>query len=63
MEYDIFIEISAEPLNPYVQAQVRYTERLFYSVALREGSLSHVNPPDDLIMERIGEEITYVVSE
>lgn len=56
----IFIEISAEPMNPYVQSQVRYTERLFYSVALREGSLSHTEPPQDLSMESVGEEITYV---
>jgi hypothetical protein len=39
---------------------VRYTERLFYAVALRDGSLSHIDTTDGLMMQRIGDETTYV---
>ena len=57
---DIFIEISVDPKNPYVQAQVRYTERLFYAIPLREGSLNRTTVTPDIEMERLGEDLTYV---
>jgi len=55
---DLFIEVQAEPLNPYVQAQIHYTVRLFFAVPLLNGSLSAPNPPNAMI-ERLGEDSTY----
>jgi len=36
---DVFLEVEAEPRDPWVQQQVRYTLRLFYAVTLLEGQL------------------------
>jgi hypothetical protein len=36
---DVFLEVEAQPLDPYVQQQVRYTVRLHYAVNLAEGQL------------------------
>ena len=35
----LFVEVSADPLNPYVQQQVRYTVKLYFAVNLGDGSL------------------------
>ncbi|MEE4376085.1 MAG: BatD family protein [Candidatus Competibacteraceae bacterium] len=55
---DLFIEVQAEPLNPYVQAQINYTVRLFFALPLLEGSLSAPSPPNTMV-ERLGEDSTY----
>lgn len=36
---DVFLEVEALPLDPYVQQQVRYVVRLHYAVNLAEGQL------------------------
>lgn len=36
---DVFLEVEAEPGDPFVQQQVRYTLRLYYAVTLLEGQL------------------------
>ena len=35
----VFIEVSADPLSPYVQQQVRYTVKLYFAVDLSDGTL------------------------
>ncbi|NJN47225.1 MAG: protein BatD [Candidatus Competibacteraceae bacterium] len=55
---DLFIEVQAEPLDPYVQAQVQYTVRLFFAVPLLEGSLAAPSPPN-AVVERLGEDVRF----
>ncbi|MFO1351036.1 MAG: BatD family protein [Gammaproteobacteria bacterium] len=57
---EVFIETQAEPLNPYVQAEVRYRERLFYAIPLREGVLGYLEPSADILSKRLGEDVQYV---
>ena len=57
---DIFVEVLVEPINPYVQAQVRYSERLFYAIPLRERLRQVQTPGADLLMQPLGDEIKYV---
>ncbi len=54
----VFLEVQAEPSNPYVQSQVIYTARLFYTALLLEGSLDAPDPPHASI-ERLGEDSAY----
>jgi hypothetical protein len=54
----IFLEVQVEPQNPYVQSQVLYTARLFYTVPLLEGSLDAPNLQQASV-ERLGEDISY----
>ena len=55
---DFFLEVEVEPKNPYVQAQVRYTVRLFYAVALLEGNLD-APVAKDVVSEQIGDDVSY----
>ena len=57
---DIFVEVAVEPINPYVQAQVRYSERLFYAIPLRERLRQVQSFGDDLLVQPLGDEIKYV---
>lgn len=55
---DLFVEVQAEPLNPYVQQQIRLTVRLLYAIPLTEGSLA--DPAlAQAVVERLGEDVTY----
>ncbi len=55
---DVFLEVEADTLAPYVQQQVGYTVRLFYAVALQNGDLS--DPAGDgLQVQRIGQDVQY----
>lgn len=47
----VFIEVEAEPKNPYVQAQVIYTVRILNRVALGEARLSTPEAGDALIQK------------
>lgn len=58
---DFFIETVAKPQNPYVQAQIRYTVRLFYGAPLLDGELDEPKPQDALV-KRIGDNISYVTT-
>jgi hypothetical protein len=55
---DLFIEVQAEPPNPYVQAQIYYTVRLFFAVPLLDGSLDSPAPPN-AVVERLGDDVSY----
>ncbi len=54
----VFLEVQAEPQTPYVQSQIRYTVRFYYSVPLLEGSLDEPEPKD-VVVQRLGEDIAY----
>ena len=57
---DIFLEIDAEPKNPYVQSQVMYTVRLFYAININNASLSEPTIVDgEGIVEKLGEDAHY----
>jgi len=54
----IFLEIAVEPENPYVQAQVKLSVRLFYTVPLLSGELDEP-VLDDAVLERLDDDIRY----
>jgi hypothetical protein len=58
---DIFLEASAEPLDPYVQQQVRYTVKLYYAFDLTDGNLAEPKA-DGLTAQRLGQDKSYVAS-
>jgi len=51
---DVFLEISAEPLTPYVQQEVRYTAKLFYAFDLTDGNLNEPQA-EGLGVQRLGQ--------
>jgi hypothetical protein len=54
---DIFIEIEADPLTPYVQSQVIYTLRLFVGVSTGRATLTAPQiSGGEAIVERLGED-------
>jgi hypothetical protein len=55
---DVFLEVEATPLDPYVQQQVRYTVRLFYAVQLLEGQLDEPQP-DGVRLQRLGTDTSF----
>lgn len=55
---DVFLEVTAEPLNPYVQQQVRYTVKLYYAFDLTNGNLAEPSA-DGLAVQRLGQDKTY----
>lgn len=57
---DIFVEVDAEPRNPYVQAQVLYTIRLYRAVNTRNGSLSEPRAiGGQVVVKRLGEDKSF----
>lgn len=58
---DVFLEVSAEPLTPYVQQQIRYTVKLYYAFSLTDGSLADPQA-DGLAVQRLGQDKSYVAS-
>ena len=54
----VFLEVETEPKTPYVQSQIRYAVRFYYSVPLLEGSLDEPEPKD-AVVQRLGEDIAY----
>ena len=58
---NLFLEVQAQPESPYVQSQIRYTIRFYYSVPLLEGNLAEPEPRD-AVVERLGEDIAYQTS-
>ena len=55
---ELYLEVSATPEQPYVQAQVIYTMRLFQRVQLAQASLSEPTAAGAII-ERLGEDSQY----
>jgi oxygen tolerance protein BatD len=58
---DVFLEVSAEPLAPYVQEQVRYTVKLYYSFGLTDGNLSEPQT-DGVVVQRLGQDKNYLAT-
>ncbi|MDJ0656904.1 MAG: BatD family protein [Xanthomonadales bacterium] len=58
-DQDIFIEVEALPEDPYVHAQVRLTVRLYHAPPITEGSLTPDAWPDNAVVERLGDDVTY----
>ena len=55
---DVFLEVDALPLDPYVQQQVRYVVRLHYAVNLAEGQLDEPQA-DGARLQRLGSDTRY----
>lgn len=54
----VFVEASAEPLNPYVQQQVRYTVKLYFAVNLSDGSLDEP-AVGNAVVQKLGRDKQY----
>lgn len=57
-DQDVFVELEAVPLEPYVHSQVRLTVRLFHAPPITEGALNNEPWPDGLVVERVGDDRT-----
>ncbi|HEY6942177.1 BatD family protein [Dokdonella sp.] len=58
---DIFLEASADPLDPYVQQQVRYTVKLYFAFDLTDGNLAEPKA-DGISAQRLGQDKSYVAT-
>ncbi len=58
---DIFLETTAQPLDPYVQQQVRYTVKLYYAFDLTDGNLAEPKA-DGIAAQRIGQDKQYIAT-
>lgn len=58
---EVFFEVDAQPRNPWVQQQVRYTVKLYYAVDLTGGN---IDPPkaDGLSAQHLGQDKQYVAN-
>ena len=57
----LFVEVSADPLSPYVQQQVRYTVKLYFSVNLSDGSLDEP-AASGAVVKKLGRDKQYVAT-
>jgi hypothetical protein len=58
---DVFLEVTAEPLTPYVQQQVRYAVKLYFSFGLTDGNLSEPQA-DGIVVQRLGQDKSYLAT-
>jgi hypothetical protein len=58
---DVFLEVAAEPLTPYVQQEVRYTAKLYYAFDLTDGNLNEPQA-DGIGVQRLGQEKRYIAT-
>ena len=58
---DVFLEVTAEPLTPYVQQQVRYTVKLYFSFGLTDGNLSEPQAYG-IVVQRLGQDKSYLAT-
>lgn len=58
---DLFFEIDAQPRNPYVQQEVRYTVKLYYAIDLTGGSIGEPKV-DGLSAKHLGQDKQYVAT-
>jgi hypothetical protein len=58
---DLFLEATAQPLDPYVQQQVRYTVKLYYAFDLTDGNLGEPKA-DGIATQRIGQDKQYIAT-
>ncbi len=54
----VFLDVSVQPLTPYVQQQVRVTLKLFYAVNLTDGNLEEPHG-DGLSVRKLGQDASY----
>ncbi len=57
----LFVEVSADPLNPYVQQQVRYTVKLYFAVNLSDGSLDEP-AAGNAVVQKLGRDKQYTAT-
>lgn len=57
-DQDLFLQVEAAPQNPYVQAQILYTVRLFRKVDIAQAGLTEPEAKD-AVVEKLGEDSTY----
>lgn len=55
---DLFVELSADPLNAYVQQQVRVTLKLYYAINLTDGGLDELTA-SDAVVQKLGQDRSY----
>lgn len=55
---DLFVELTADPLNAYVQQQVRVTLKLFYAINLTDGGLDELTAAD-AVVQKLGQDRSY----
>lgn len=55
---DVYIEVNAEPLNPYVQQQIRYSVKFYYAISLADGGLEEPRA-DGLVVRKLGQDQNY----
>lgn len=55
---DVFLEVSADPLTPYVQQEVRYTVKLYHAFDLTDGNLTEPQA-DGLGVKKLGQDKPY----
>lgn len=58
---DVFLEVTADPLTPYVQQQVRYSIKLYYVFDLTDGNLNEPQV-DGLGVQRLGQDKVYLTT-
>lgn len=58
---EAFLEVTAEPMDPYVQQQVRYVAKLYFAFDLTDGNLS-APQADGLGVQQLGQERKYVTT-
>ena len=58
---DVFLEVTAEPTAPYVQQEVRYTVKLYFSFGLTDGNLSEPSA-DGVVVQRLGQDKSYLAT-
>ena len=59
---DVFIEVEAKPVNPYVQAQVIYTLKLYRAVETGNASLSDPEvSTGDAVIKKLGDDKEYEI--
>lgn len=55
---DLFIEVTADPLNVYVQQQIRVTVKLFFAVNLTDGGLDEL-AASNAVVQKLGQDRAY----
>ena len=58
---DVFLEVTAEPTTPYVQQQVRYSVKLYFSFGLTDGNLGEPQA-DGVVVQRLGQDKSYLAN-
>jgi hypothetical protein len=57
----LFVEVTADPLSPYVQQQVRYTVKLYFSVDLSDGTLDEP-AASGAVVQKLGRDKQYTAT-